>query len=130
MDDAPFEIEPGHIGQDHVDVLALAQNVPQHRGDGAGREDAGGHLVQQRLEEVVVAPVDERDVDVGRSEQTGRGQAAKPAATVSSGIPVPCDHAFPASPIHPDNPAIRGRRGKVGEQAPIPGRLRGKRRGR
>ena len=76
----PLQIEAGHLGQDHVDVLAPAQNVPQHRRDRTRRQDAGGHLVEERLEQVVVAPVDERDVDVGRSEQAGGGQAAEAAA--------------------------------------------------
>ena len=97
MDDAPFEIEASHVGQDHVDVLALAQNVPQHRRDGAGREDAGGHLIEQRLEQVVVPPVDERDVDVGRGEQAGRGQAAEPATDDDNAVPLRWAHdgSFP-----------------------------------
>ena len=42
----------------------------------AGREDAGRHLVEQRLEEVVVPLVDERDVDVG-ARKAGGWQAGR-----------------------------------------------------
>ena len=43
-------------------MFALApQDRPKGLGDLAGRQRAGGHLVQQRLEQVVV-PVDERHV--------------------------------------------------------------------
>ena len=63
------------------DVLCLAQHVPQRRRDLAGREDAGGHLVQQRLEEVVVPAVEQRHVDtVDVSEEAAGGQPAEAAA--------------------------------------------------
>ena len=80
VDDASLQIEASHLGQDHVDVFAPAQNVAQHGRDRSRRQDAGGHLVEQRLEQVVIAPVDERDVEVGRGEQAGGGQAAEAAA--------------------------------------------------
>ena len=57
-----------------------------------GRQDAGGHLVEQRLEQVVVPPVDERDVEVGRGEQAGGGQAAEPAADDDNAVALRCAH--------------------------------------
>ena len=58
MHDLAVEVEVVDLGQLDLDVLVLAQHVAQRRRDLPRREDAGGHLVQQRLEEVVVAAVD------------------------------------------------------------------------
>ena len=64
-----------------VDVLRLAEHVPQRRRDLAGREDAGGHLVQQRLEEMVVPAVEQRHLDrADVTEEAARGQPAEAAA--------------------------------------------------
>ena len=92
MDDASLQIEAGHLGEDDIDVLAATQNVPQHGGDCTGRQDAGGHLVEQRLEQVVIALVDERDVEVGRCEQAGGGQAAEAAADHDDAVAQWCAH--------------------------------------
>ena len=73
--------------------FCLAQRVPQHGRDRAGREDAGRHLVEQRLEQVVVPLVDERDVDVGAGEQAGGGQAAEPATDDDDTVALRCVHA-------------------------------------
>ena len=40
----------------------------------------GGHLVEQRLEQVVVAAVDQRDVDRLAAEEAGREEPAEAAA--------------------------------------------------
>ena len=73
-----------------VDAADLAENDPHVGGpsqDGAdGRRDlcrrqAGRrHLVEQRLEEVVVAPVDDGDVDSGAGQAVSGGKAAKARA--------------------------------------------------
>ena len=77
----PVEIEAGHLGELHLHVLCLPQDVAQRRRDLAGRQDAGGHLVEERLEQMVVAPVDQRDLDVlDRAEQTARRQTAESTA--------------------------------------------------
>ena len=54
--------------------------MPDRRGDLPRREHAGGDLVEQRLEEVVVAAVDQRDVHrhVGESPD-GQEAAEAPA---------------------------------------------------
>ena len=88
----PLQVEPGHLGEDDLDVLAPAQGVAQHGRDGAGRQDPGRHLVEQRLEEVVVPLVDERDVEVGPSEQPGSRQAAEPAADHDNAVALRCAH--------------------------------------
>ena len=64
-----LEIEAGDLGQLDPDVLVLAQDSPERRCDLALREDSRCDLVEQRLKEVMVRAVDERDVDVTLSER-------------------------------------------------------------
>ena len=53
------------LGQQHLDVVLPTEDAAERRGDVGGGQGGGGHLVQQGLEEVVVAAVDEQHVDVG-----------------------------------------------------------------
>ena len=61
-------------------VGLLAQHVADRRGDLALGEDPGRDLVEQRLEEVVVGPVDDRDLDIGAAQRLGGEEAAEAAA--------------------------------------------------
>ena len=74
-----LEVESGDPGQGNLHVLVAAQQVPQHRRDLTGGEDAGRHLVEERLEQVMVALVDEGDVDVGPRQHAGGGKATESA---------------------------------------------------
>ena len=56
--------KPLDLGQQHVDVLALAEDRPQRVADLARRERSRRDLVGERLEQVEVAPIDERHLDV------------------------------------------------------------------
>src|SRR5262245_34940361 len=47
--------------QKNVGVLLLSQRRTQCRSDVGGREPAAGHLIEQRLKQMEVAAVDERD---------------------------------------------------------------------
>ena len=87
MHDPAIEVEAGHLGELDAHVLRPAQDVPQRRRDLTGREDAGRDLVQQRLEQVVVAPVDQRDVDRQLSEEPARRQATEAAADDDDAMP-------------------------------------------
>src|ERR1035437_3669547 len=62
-DTAADRIEPDRLTENDARILVPAQDGSQGLGDVARRQGAGGDLVKQRLEEVVVAPVDERDLD-------------------------------------------------------------------
>ena len=50
------------LAHEHGDIALLAQDVAQRRGDRRRREAGGGDLVQQRLEQVMVAAIDQGDV--------------------------------------------------------------------
>ena len=72
------EVDMGDVAQQHFDVALPAQDDAGGRGDLALRQDPGGHLVQQRLEQVMRGPGDQLDVDVGLLEFLCRIESAEP----------------------------------------------------
>ena len=75
-----LEIEARHLAEHDVDVALPAQRLPERDGDLDRGERAGRDLVDERLEEKEVLPVDERHLDVGTAEPAGREQPAESAA--------------------------------------------------
>jgi hypothetical protein len=61
-------------------VLLPGDDLADRRGDLCRREHRGRDLVQQGLEEVVVAPVDHRHLDRRSRERTNNGEATEAAA--------------------------------------------------
>ena len=61
--DDPFlgHVDGRGVGQHHADVRLMAEDPADRRGDVGRAERGGRHLVEQRLEEVVVGAVDDRD---------------------------------------------------------------------
>jgi hypothetical protein len=59
----PAEIEPAHLAEDHAGIALALEQRAQRGGDLGGGQRTGGHLVEQWLEQVEVAPVDQRDLD-------------------------------------------------------------------
>ena len=63
-----------------VDVGLIGKHLPQRVGDVAGRDLRGRHLVEQRLELVVVVAIDQRDPHVlvvsqlARTPKTGEAR--------------------------------------------------------
>ena len=78
--DAPVEIKTGDLGQLYLYVLVSSDHMPQRRGDLARRDHAGRDLVQERLKQVVVAPINQRDVDLLAGQGTRGGQASEASA--------------------------------------------------
>src|SRR5262245_66688347 len=73
-------IDAGYFAEHDFDVLAAAQDGSQRLGDIGGRQSARGHLVEQRLKEVEIAAVDQRDLNIGAFESAGSAEAAEAAA--------------------------------------------------
>jgi hypothetical protein len=76
-DEPPLQIDVRDVAEQHLDVALPAQDDPGGRGDVAFGHDAGGHLVQQRLEQVVGGAGDQLDVDVGVLELLCRVEPAE-----------------------------------------------------
>ena len=75
---APVEVGAGRPGPCTTSTLAWRWKMPRGRvGDVVGVEAGRGHLVEQRLEEVVVVGVDEHDVDGGAAQRLGGAEPAE-----------------------------------------------------
>ena len=80
VDRPALEVDSGDLAEQHLAVLVVFEDDPGQRGDLALGDDAGGHLVQQRLEQVVGGLGDHLDVDVGAFEALHSLQAAESGA--------------------------------------------------
>jgi hypothetical protein len=71
------EIEVGDLSQQDADVAVALEDRTEGIGDLAGRQRPGRHLVRERLEEMEVAAVDERDLDRRIPQLRDRLEAAE-----------------------------------------------------
>jgi hypothetical protein len=78
--DAALAVDAGHPAQDHPHVSCLAQDGADGLGDLRRRQAGRRHLVEQRLEEMVVAPVDHGDIGIGAGEALRGAKAAETGA--------------------------------------------------
>ena len=93
------EVDAGNIAADDIDI-GMAREQPADRlGDVAGRQRRRRHLVEKGHEQVVVAPVDDRDLDRGAAEAAGAGEPAETGADD--------DHMHPAVSVHGKRPYLR-----------------------
>ena len=73
-------VQADGLAEDDRRVALLAQDRAQRLGDIARRQRAGRDLVEQRLEQVEIAPVDQREADLRIDAQAPRRiQAGEPA---------------------------------------------------
>ena len=77
---AACDVEIHNFAQQHLGVPAAPQNVPQRRCNLAGRQPARGHLIKQRLKEMKVAPIDQRQFDRHAPQRLGRVESAESAS--------------------------------------------------
>ena len=73
-------VDSAHGAQSGVHVGPAVEDATHRVGDALGVEAGGGDVVEERLEGVVVALVDDHHVDVAARERTRRAQAAEPCA--------------------------------------------------
>ena len=74
------QVDPLRLGQQHARVVVVAQHPADRRGDVARRQAGRGHLIQQRLEDVVIVAVDQRHSHRRAPERLGGKQPAEAAA--------------------------------------------------
>ena len=80
-DDRPRRvIEAAGLRQQHLHVGLPPQDPPNRRGDVGRRQRRGRHLIKQRLKQVVIVSIDDRDADGRRGERSRRVETAEPAA--------------------------------------------------
>ena len=77
---ACVEIEVADLREQDADVGLALEDRPQRIRDLAGGQRTGRHLVGERLEEVEVAPVDERDLDRSPAQPGHHPEAAEASA--------------------------------------------------
>jgi hypothetical protein len=80
LDSTRGDIDARRLAEEHAYVSGPPQNPPDRRGDITWRERRRGDLIQQRLKDVMVAAIEQRDLDVGLSQRFCRRQPAKSAA--------------------------------------------------
>ncbi len=73
-------VDGGDFAHQHGDVLLPAKNMAYRRGDGRPGQACGGHLIQQRLKQMMVTAVDQRDLHGLAGECLGRFKSAEAAA--------------------------------------------------
>ena len=79
---ACLEVDRGHrrLVDGDVVLVAVVDEVAERVTDGARLEEARRELVQERLEGVIVVPIDEDDVGVGLAQLERRAKPAEPSA--------------------------------------------------
>ena len=79
VDALQVEIEADHLGEHHLAVRVAREDPTERRRDVRRRQTAGCHLVEERLKEMEVAPIDKHDVDRRALERFDRVQPGEPA---------------------------------------------------
>ena len=77
LDMAPCRVDPLDVGQHDVDILCMGKHAPDRDRDVSGRKSCCRHLVEEWLEQVVIALVDEGHVHLSACKRSRACQAAK-----------------------------------------------------
>jgi len=80
LDGARSRIDTLDLGQQHAEVLLFRLELPDRRRYLGRRQHGGGDLVQERLKDMVITPVDQRYFDIGSLERPCCRDAGKSAA--------------------------------------------------
>src|SRR6185295_2326129 len=73
-------IDRADIGQQHLDVPLVAQDPADRRRDVSRGQRRRRHLIEQRLKDMVVVSIEQRDLDRSIRQSSRRVEPAKPAA--------------------------------------------------
>jgi hypothetical protein len=77
---AGIEIDIDDLAKDDSRILMVTKNFADWRCDVAFGKNPGRDLTQQRLNQVMIRPVDDRDIDIGAPQRFRRREPAESAA--------------------------------------------------
>jgi hypothetical protein len=80
LDRTGSNLDSGDLRQEHAEVFLLHLELTDRRGDLGRREHRRRHLVEQWLKDVVIAPVNQDDIDISMPQRACRGDAGEAAA--------------------------------------------------
>src|SRR5258708_27783608 len=80
LDGARPQVDALDLSQQHAEVLLFRLELPDRRRYLGSCQNSGGDLIQERLKDMVVTPVDQRYFDVGFLERPCRRDAGETAA--------------------------------------------------
>ena len=75
-----LDVDPDDFGHFANDVALAAENGSDRLGNVSRGESCGGHLIEQRLEKMVICAVDQDDLDRRILERAGGGEPSKASA--------------------------------------------------
>src|SRR5258708_24718695 len=80
LDGARPQVDALNLRQQYAEVLLFRLELPDRRRYLGGRQDSSGDLVQERLKDMVITPVDQRYFDIGSLERPCCRDAGETAA--------------------------------------------------
>ena len=79
-DGAGIQIDGRDLGQHYREIRLLLLDLTNGRRDLGGRENRGRHLVEKRLKDVMIAPIDQNDLGIASFQGPRRRDPGKTAA--------------------------------------------------
>jgi hypothetical protein len=80
VDRSRVKVHTGHFGEHHTDIVLLGSELPDRGGNLGWRKNSHCDLIEQWLEDIVIASVNENDIRIGSLQSASRGDTGKPAA--------------------------------------------------
>src|ERR1700688_599054 len=79
LDKARIQIDGRNFCEHHREIFLFLPELTKGRGDVGGCENCGRYLVEKRLKDVMIAPIDQNDLRIAPSQRPCRGDPAKAA---------------------------------------------------
>jgi hypothetical protein len=75
--DRDFRSHASYFGQHYTEILLLLGELPNRRGDLGRGKNCRGHLIEERLEDMMVSPIDQNDVCIAPAKSPRCGDPGK-----------------------------------------------------
>src|SRR5882724_5314987 len=80
VDRSRAQVHAGHFGEHHTNIVLLGSELPDRGGNLGWRKNRGCDLIEQWLKDIVIASVNENDIDIASLQSASRGDTSKPGA--------------------------------------------------